>query len=194
LKHIAIFASGTGTNALKILEYFQSRNDVIVSCILSNNSQAPVLNIATTFGIETKTFDRNVFYNTSEIVVYLQEKLIDLIVLAGFLWLVPDHLLKAYSNKIINIHPAILPSFGGKGMYGMHVHRAVKASGIKESGISIHYVDDKYDEGDIIFQKTFEVEEKDTPEDIAHKIQVLEHKYYPEIIDQILHTPSEQKQ
>ncbi|HMG15300.1 MAG TPA: phosphoribosylglycinamide formyltransferase [Saprospiraceae bacterium] len=190
MKRIAIFASGTGTNALKILEYFQSRNDVIVSCILSNNCQAPVLNIASLFGVETKTFDRNSFYQSNDIIEYLQSKLIDLIVLAGFLWLIPEQLLKAYPNKIINIHPALLPSFGGKGMYGMHVHRAVKAAGVKESGISIHYVDDKYDEGDIIFQKTFEVVEKDTPDDIAHKIQALEHKYYPEIIDQILHKPS----
>lgn len=190
MKRIAIFASGTGTNALKILEYFQSRNDISISCILSNKPNAPVLNIASDFNIESKTFDRNTFYNSDEIVTYLQSKQVDLIVLAGFLWLVPLQLIKAYSGKIINIHPALLPSFGGKGMYGMHVHKAVKESGVKESGITIHYVDDKYDEGDIIFQKSFVVEEKDTPDDIAHKIHALEHKYYPEIIDQVLNKSS----
>ncbi len=190
MKRIAIFASGTGSNALKILEYFQSRNDVIVSCILTNNKHAPVLNIASTFNVETKIFDRNSFYNGNEILVYLQSREIDLIVLAGFLWLIPEALIEAFPNKIINIHPALLPSFGGKGMYGMHVHKAVKASGNKESGITIHFIDDKYDEGDILFQKSFEVEEDDTPEDIAHKIQALEHKYYPEIIDQVLNQSS----
>lgn len=186
MKRIAIFASGTGTNAKRILEYFQERDDIVISCILSNNNTAGVLNIAHSFGIETKTFNRNSFYNSDEILDFLKSKHIDFLILAGFLWLVPDSILKAYSGKILNIHPALLPSFGGKGMYGMHVHNAVKAANSKETGITIHLVDEHYDNGDIIFQEKCVVEEQDTPEDIAHKIQYLEHKYYPEVIDRFI--------
>jgi len=150
MHRIAIFASGSGTNARKIMEYFQDHPKISVHLVLSNNPDAYVLTRAHQFNIPTLTFSRQELYQSSHILDILSVQGIDFIVLAGFLWLIPSYILKAYPNQIVNIHPALLPTYGGKGMYGMRVHEAVIAAGEKESGISIHYVNENYDEGQII--------------------------------------------
>lgn len=188
MKRIAIFASGSGTNAQKIMEYFEQNKEVEVSLILSNKKTAKVLDRAQNFGVETFTFDRNTFYESNGIINVLQQKDINLIVLAGFLWLIPQSLVEAFSQKIINIHPALLPKYGGKGMYGMKVHQAVFENQEKETGITIHYVNEKYDEGQIIFQAMTDIESKDTPESIAQKVQFLEHRHFPEVIAKVLNS------
>ena len=185
-KHIALFASGSGTNVQNIAEYFKDHDSIEVSVILSNKKDAYVLERAKNLGIPSVVFNRQEFYESDRILKVLSEHKIDLIVLAGFLWLVPDNLLRAYSGRIINIHPALLPKYGGKGMYGERVHQAVKDSGDTLSGISIHYVDEHYDEGQIIFQSTCEVTPDDTPDTIAHKVHKLEYEHYPEIIKKLL--------
>ncbi|RYE27195.1 MAG: phosphoribosylglycinamide formyltransferase [Sphingobacteriaceae bacterium] len=185
-KRIAIFASGSGSNAQKIMEYFK-RNDLAeVSIVLTNNPEAYVLQRADNFEIPTHIFNRKAFYQTDEVVKILQKLNIDLVVLAGFLWLVPQSLLEAFPNKIINIHPALLPNYGGKGMYGDHIHRAVLAAREKESGISIHFVNEHFDEGEMIQQFRFKIEPQDQLENIRFKIQQLEHQYYPKVIEQVL--------
>lgn len=185
-KRIAIFASGSGSNAQKIMEYFK-RNDLAeVSIVLTNNPEAYVLQRADNFEIPTHIFNRKAFYQTDEMVKILQKLNIDLVVLAGFLWLVPQSLLEAFPNKIINIHPALLPNYGGKGMYGDHIHRAVLAAREKESGISIHFVNEHFDEGEMIQQFRFKIEPQDQLENIRFKIQQLEHQHYPKIIEQVL--------
>jgi len=152
MKKLAIFASGRGSNALNIINYFRERNDVEIRLILSNNPGAGVLDSAKEEGIASIVFNRKEFYQSTRILDLLEKEHIDFIVLAGFLWLVPADLIRNYKNKIVNIHPALLPQYGGKGMYGINVHRAVKKAGDKVSGLSIHYVNEKYDEGNIIFQ------------------------------------------
>lgn len=184
-KHIAIFASGTGSNARKILEYFAGRTTVKVALIVSNNSNAGVLDIALEFGIPSLVVNREALNQGDELNKALDKYGIDGIVLAGFMLLIPAWLVQRYPNKIINIHPALLPKHGGKGMYGMHVHRAVKEQGDTESGITIHVVNEQYDEGNIIFQDSCSVVPDDTPESIAAKVQVLEHQHYPRIIEQV---------
>jgi phosphoribosylglycinamide formyltransferase-1 len=190
-KHIAIFASGTGSNAQKIIDYFsiasplESDNLIEVVLIVCNNTDAGVLKIAEKESIPTLLIERRKFYDDG----YLPELKnfpIDLIVLAGFMWKVPSVLIQAYQNKIINIHPALLPKFGGKGMYGNFVHEAVLKAKVKESGITIHFVDEIYDNGKIILQATCTIEENETPESLAKKIHVLEHKHYAPVIEQIL--------
>jgi phosphoribosylglycinamide formyltransferase-1 len=181
---IAIFASGSGTNAQNIIEYFADNEKVNIDSIWSNNEDAYVLQRAVNFGIETFVFDRVKFTNSNFVVEKLIERDVDLIVLAGFLWLLPSNLTQNF--KIINIHPALLPKYGGKGMYGMNVHNAVVENGEKESGISIHFVNEKYDDGELIFQAKCTVLPKDTPEDVANKIHKLEYKYFPEVIEKIL--------
>ena len=185
-KNIAIFASGTGTNAKKIIEYFGGRTDIKVNLVVSNKKAAPVLDMAQSFGIETLVVNRNYFYETEEILQVLNQKNIDFIVLAGFLWLIPDYLVNTYTNRMVNIHPALLPKYGGKGMYGMNVHRAVKVAGEKESGITIHYVNAKYDEGNIIFQAACSLEQTDSPEIIAQKVRTLEHQHFAPIIESLI--------
>ena len=185
-KHIALFASGSGTNVQNIAEYFKDHSSIVVSVVLSNNKDAYVLERARNLGIPSMVFSREDFYKSDKIIQLLTDQEIDLIVLAGFLWLVPDNILQAYSGRIINIHPALLPKYGGKGMYGERVHQAVKDSGDTLSGISIHYVDEHYDEGQIIFQATCEVTPDDTPETIAHKVHKLEYEHYPKIIEKLL--------
>ncbi len=185
-KHIAIFASGSGSNARKILEYFEDRENVHVSLIVTNKRKAGVLNHAVEFDVPTLRMDRSFFYDSQAILEVLKCEKIDLIVLAGFLWLIPIYLIEAYANKIVNIHPALLPNYGGKGMYGHHVHEAVKANGDKESGMTIHYVNEKFDEGDHIFQAKCELKEGDSAEEIARKVLVLEHLHYSAIIDSLL--------
>ncbi len=185
-KRIAIFASGSGSNAQKIMEYFKNHPLAEVALVLSNNPDAYVLQRADNFEIPTHVFNRKTFYQSNEVVQLLQKLNVDLIVLAGFLWLVPQNLLEAFPGKIINIHPALLPNYGGKGMYGDHIHRAVLAAREKESGISIHFVNEHFDEGEIIQQFRFKIEPTDQLENVQFKIQQLEHQYYPKVIESLV--------
>ncbi|MBK7409447.1 MAG: phosphoribosylglycinamide formyltransferase [Saprospirales bacterium] len=184
--HIAIFASGTGTNARKIMEYFASSPEVRIALVISNRKDAFVLQIAEEKGIPTLLINKESFYESHALLAALREYSISMIVLAGFLWLIPGYLVKAFEHRILNIHPALLPKFGGKGMYGHHVHEAVLASGEKESGITIHLVDERYDHGSNIFQARCPVEATDTPDTVAKKVQQLEHHYYPQVIDEYI--------
>jgi len=186
MTNIAILASGSGTNAQRLCEYFAGHPSVRVCLILSNNPNAYVLTRAQKLGVPAVVFSRKAFYESSEVVDLLAKNDTGFIVLAGFLWLLPPKLLEAYPGKIINIHPALLPRYGGKGMYGNHVHEAVIKSGDTESGISIHYVNEHYDEGDVIFQARCPVFEGDTPETLAGRIHELEYRYFPEVIENIL--------
>jgi phosphoribosylglycinamide formyltransferase 1 len=186
MEKIAIFASGSGTNAQRIIEHFREHPDVSINLVLSNNPGAFVLERAGSAGIPSVTFTRNEFYESESVLRILEDKKITFIVLAGFLWLIPEYLLRAYTGRLVNIHPALLPKYGGKGMYGMRVHEAVINSGDKESGITIHMVNDKYDEGQIIFQARCPVEPGDTPESLAQKIHVLEHENYPKVIESLI--------
>ena len=186
MKKIAILASGSGTNAQNIIEYFREKRTALVSLVLSNSKDAYVLKRAEKLEVPYTVFGRKDFYESDRILNILEEHRIDLIVLAGFLWLIPQNILKAYPDRIVNIHPALLPKYGGKGMYGNKVHKAVLEKGEKESGISIHYVNEKYDEGEIIFQAKCPVKEADTPESLASRVHELEYRYYPEIINKII--------
>ena len=203
MKRLAIFVSGGGTNLQQIAEYFAPNPEVKIVCVVSNNKDAFANVRAKNLGIPlvmlnskakihdlelqsryevSKTFDfQDVTFSE-----YLKSLEVDLIVLAGFLWLIPRHLLDAFDGKIINIHPALLPKYGGKGFYGRHVHEAVVAHHEKESGITIHYVNERYDSGDIIFQKSVELSETDTAEDVAAKIHILEKDYFPVVIEELL--------
>lgn len=183
---IALFASGSGTNVENIANYFKNNQQVQISLILCNNPNAYVIERAKKLNIPCLVFNRNQFYNTSIIIDALTNNNIGLIVLAGFLWLVPDNILQAYNNKIINIHPALLPKYGGKGMYGNNVHKAVVANAETKTGITIHYVNSNYDQGQIIFQDTCEVLKTDTAEQVAAKVHALEYQHFPRIIDQIV--------
>ncbi|NJL12234.1 MAG: phosphoribosylglycinamide formyltransferase [Microscillaceae bacterium] len=182
LVQLAIFASGSGSNAQNIAEYFQHHPRIRVRLVLSNRLGAGVLERAARLGIETLVFDRNDFYEKDTVLHALQTAKIDWVILAGFLWLVPSYLLKAFPQRILNIHPALLPRYGGKGMYGHHVHEAVKAAGETESGITIHFANEHFDEGKIIFQARCALLPEDTPQTIAQKVQALEHAYFPKVI------------
>ena len=186
MSNIAIFASGSGTNAENIIKYFSTKKHAKVTLVLSNKRHAKVLERAERLGVETLFFEREDFYNSDKILQYLKTKRIDFIVLAGFLWLVPVCITKYYKQRIVNIHPALLPSHGGKGMYGEAVHRAVIDNHDKESGITIHYVNDHYDKGDIIFQARCSIETDDDHESLAGKIHMLEYEYFPQIIDELV--------
>jgi len=183
-KQIAIFASGSGTNAQHIIEYFSENEHVRVRCLLSNSPKAYALVRADNLGVETKVFSKDDLNNSSVVLDYLLERDINLIVLAGFLWLVPAKLVDRFT--VVNIHPALLPEYGGKNMYGHYVHEAVIKNGDKFSGITIHYVNEKYDEGTIIFQDTCEVKPDDTPDTLAERIHQLEYQHYPRIIEQVI--------
>ena len=185
-KRIAIFASGSGSNAQKIMEHFKKHLDAEVVIVLTNNPEAYVLQRADTFEIPSHIFDKNEFYKTNFVVDILKNLQIDLIVLAGFMWLIPQNLLKAFPNKIINIHPALLPKYGGKGMYGDRVHHAVIDAKEEESGITIHFVDENFDEGEIIHQSRFRIEAGDDLEMIKFKGQQLEHLHYPKVVEHLL--------
>jgi phosphoribosylglycinamide formyltransferase-1 len=185
-KHIAIFASGSGSNAQKLMELYKRNPEVEIALVLTNNPDAYVLQRADNFEIPTHIFDRHEFYQTDNIIDLLKNLDIDLIVLAGFLWLIPKKLIAEYPGRIVNIHPAILPKFGGKGMYGDHVHHAVMAAGETEGGITIHYVNENYDEGEYIYQGKYKIEKGDNLEMIKFKGQQLEHQHYPRIIDGII--------
>lgn len=186
VKNIAILASGAGSNAQKILEHFSNRMDITVRLIVSNKQEAGVLNIAKAASIDTFVVTRDSFYSSTDLLVELNKRNIDFIVLAGFLWLIPPYLIQHYPDRIINIHPALLPKYGGKGMYGHFVHEAVHLAKDNHSGITIHYVNEKYDEGSVVFQERCEILPSDQPEDIAKKVQILEHLYYPTVIDQLV--------
>ncbi|SDE37576.1 phosphoribosylglycinamide formyltransferase [Pedobacter soli] len=185
-KRIAIFASGSGSNAQKLMEHFKRSNEIEISLVLTNNAEAYVLQRADNFEIPTHVFDKNEFYKTDEVIELLKNLEIDFIVLAGFLWLIPKSLIHAYPGRIVNIHPAILPKFGGKGMYGDHVHNAVIAAGESEGGITIHYVNENYDEGEYIYQARYKIDKNDSLEMVKFKGQQLEHQHYPRVVESIV--------
>jgi formyltetrahydrofolate-dependent phosphoribosylglycinamide formyltransferase len=184
--HIAIFASGAGSNAQKIIDHFKKNTRISVSLIVCNNPSAGVLKIADKEGISTLLIEKERFFRGDAYIKELRSKNTDLIVLAGFLWKIPSQLIRAFPNRIINIHPALLPKYGGKGMYGDAVHKAVINAREKESGITIHYVDEVYDNGKIIYQATCPVLPGDTAETLAQRIHQLEHKNYPEVVEKFL--------
>jgi phosphoribosylglycinamide formyltransferase-1 len=181
---LAIFASGSGSNAENIANYFSSSEDIKVAVILSNKRDAYVHERARKFNIPSFTFTKSDFDNGTAILEKMTEYNIDFIVLAGFLLKVSNNIIDAFPNRIVNIHPALLPKYGGKGMYGDNVHNAIKNAGEKETGITIHYINENYDEGDIIFQAKCELSDQDTPINIANKVQLLEHMHYPKIIEE----------
>lgn len=185
-KRIVIFASGNGTNAENIIKYFQGSDLAEVVLVLSNKGDAKVLERAKNLGVATLHFTREELFGSDHILKVVQIARPDLIVLAGFLWKFPENILKVFPNKVINIHPALLPKYGGKGMYGSFVHEAVFQNKEIASGISIHYVNENYDDGALIFQKSIPITESDTPASIANKIHKLEHEWFPKVIEEIL--------
>ncbi len=168
------------------MEHFKRSNEIEISLVLTNNAEAYVLQRADNFEIPTHVFDKNEFYKTDEVIELLKNLEIDFIVLAGFLWLIPKSLIHAYPGRIVNIHPAILPKFGGKGMYGDHVHNAVIAAGEPEGGITIHYVNENYDEGEYIYQARYKIDKNDSLEMVKFKGQQLEHQHYPRVVESIV--------
>jgi len=186
VNNIAIFASGTGTNAARIIDFFRDHDQVAVSLIVSSRMEVKVVQVAKDNSIECIVLNKLEFRETTHLLDTLRDHNIDFIVLAGFLWLVPAYLIEAYPNRIVNIHPALLPKYGGKGMYGSNVHKAVLEASERESGITIHYVNEKYDEGAIVFQARCDINENDTPETLAARIHELEHEHYPAVIENLL--------
>ncbi len=187
MKRIVIFASGSGSNAENIINYFKVNNLAEVTHVFSNKLNAKVLQRAAKHQIKALHFDRESFYDTNEVLHIIKDANPDLIVLAGFLWKFPDNIIEAYPNKVINIHPALLPKYGGKGMYGKHVHKAVVTNKEKETGITIHYVNEHYDEGGIIFQASTSLSLLDTPDDVAAKVHELEYAHFPKVIENLLY-------
>ncbi|MBN1340917.1 MAG: phosphoribosylglycinamide formyltransferase [Bacteroidales bacterium] len=185
-KNISIFASGSGTNAENIILYFRKNKNVLIKRIYCNKPEAFVLKRAEKYNIPSTVFNKKDFYESGKILENLLNDHTRLIVLAGFLWFIPHNILLNFPDRILNIHPALLPKYGGKGMYGHYVHEAVIRSGDKESGITIHYVNEKYDEGEILFQARCRVPENNDPESLASRIHELEYLHYPRIIEQIL--------
>lgn len=186
MKHISILASGNGTNAENIIRYFSNDKNAQVTLVLSNKPQAKVLERAAALGVNAFFFDRTQFYETGEVLMMLRRRETDLVVLAGFLWLVPEDVIDAFRGRIVNIHPALLPRFGGRGMYGDRVHRAVLDAGCSESGITIHYVNEQYDSGDIIFQATCPVLPGDDADTLAQRVHALEYEHYPRVIGELI--------
>lgn len=184
--NIAIFASGSGSNAENIVKYFAANPNICIKLIVSNKEDAFVHQRAGKLGVKSVTFSKSDFENSDLVLNYLKKSGVDFIVLAGFLLKVPQNLINAYPNKIVNIHPALLPKFGGRGMYGDNVHKAVIESGDTKSGITIHYVNENYDEGTIIFQAECPVEKGDTYQDVANKVHALEYKFFPEVIESVV--------
>jgi len=187
MKRIVIFASGSGTNAENIIKYFQKSTVATVVQVLSNKKDAKVLIRANRLNVKNLHFDKDIFFNTDTI-LKLIEKEADFIILAGFLLRIPQKIIKAFPNRIVNIHPALLPKYGGKGMYGMHVHNAVIENKEEKTGITIHYVNENYDEGAIIFQKNVSIDKDDTAEIVAKKIHQLEMNYFPKVIENLLNS------
>ena len=186
MKKIAIFASGNGSNAERITQYFSEKKVADVCLILTNNQNAGVLERAKKLNVPAVVFNRNDFSNTNKINDLLVANKIDLVVLAGFLWLVPLNILQTFHNRIVNIHPALLPKYGGKGMYGARVHEAIIEAGDKQSGITIHYVNEKYDEGQVIFQASVDIDSTDSPDSLAAKIHELEYAHFPVVIEEVV--------
>lgn len=180
---IAVFASGSGSNAEEIMKYFRHHEHISVVLLLSNNPTAYALERARKYAVPTHVFDRNQIKESTVVLEWLQGEGVTHIVLAGYLWLIPTYLIQAYPNKIVNIHPALLPRHGGKGMYGMKVHEAVRAARETETGITIHLVNEHYDEGKILAQATCPVLAEDTPDMIANKVHALEYAHYPTVIE-----------
>lgn len=186
MNNLALFASGSGSNAEEIMKYFQDHESIRVVLVCSNNSDAFVLERAKKFNVPCHVFDRTEFRSEESLLPVLKRYGVTHIILAGFLWLVPQSLTNSFENKILNIHPALLPNYGGKGMYGMNVHKAVIEAREKQSGITIHFVNARYDEGNIVFQKHCEVLPEDSPEDLAQRIHGLEHKFFSKVIEQVI--------
>ena len=186
MKQIVIFASGSGTNAENLIGYFQDRSGASVVQVLTNNPRAKVIDRCNRLKVSCVVFNRTAFFQTDDVLDLLKLKSPDLIVLAGFLWMIPEKIIKAFPGKIINIHPALLPKYGGKGMYGMHVHEAVISNKESESGISIHHVNERYDEGAVIFQAKCSVDPSDSAEDLAAKIHQLEMEHFPKVVESLL--------
>ena len=186
MNKIAIFASGSGTNAENIIKFSKENKKIEISAIFSNNKNAYAIQRAINHNIKYHIFSRPDFYQSKKVLEILKSYNIDFIVLAGFLWLIPEYLIDAYPNKIINIHPALLPKYGGKGMYGMSVHKAVVENNEKETGITIHYVNREYDKGNTIFQAKCDVWPNDTPESIAKKVHELEYAHFPKVIEELV--------
>ena len=186
MKRVVIFASGSGTNAENLIKFFHNRENASVIQVLTNNPHAKVLDRCKKLNVSALSFNRIAFSKSDDVLNILKSSNPDLIVLAGFLWKFPKHILANYSNKVINIHPALLPKFGGKGMYGMHIHEAVVANEETETGITIHFVNEYYDEGTIIFQAKCDVLPTDSAEDIAVKIHELEMEHFPLIVNSII--------
>jgi phosphoribosylglycinamide formyltransferase-1 len=187
-KKIAVFASGKGSNAENLIKHFNNSTSASVDLVLSNNANAAVIGRAKNLGVETFVFDKNELNNSFIVIDKLKDSQIDWIVLAGFLLKFPENILKEFSGRVVNIHPALLPKYGGKGMYGMNVHKAVVENKEKETGITIHFVNENYDEGEIIFQARIEVLSSDTAETVATEISLLEQKYFPKIIENLILT------
>lgn len=183
---IAVFASGSGSNAQRIAEYFKDHPSVRIEVIFTNNSAAYVIERAKNLGIPYIIFNRKDFYETGKVMEELQQRNIGFIILAGFLWLVPPAIIRAYQGRIVNIHPALLPDYGGKGMYGDFVHKAVVANKEKFSGITIHYVNEHYDQGDIIYQAKCPVNPEDSHETLAARIHALEYEHFPRVIEEVI--------
>src|SRR3954468_7692304 len=183
-KNIAIFASGNGSNAKKIIDYFKDNQYIIIKLIVCNKKGAGVITIAAEHNIPVLLIEKERFFSGDSYLQELQATAIDFIVLAGFLWKIPEAIISQYRYRIINIHPALLPKYGGKGMYGLKVHEAVIAAGETESGITIHYVDEHYDNGDVILQAKCSISATDAPETLAEKIHKLEHENYPRVIEE----------
>ncbi len=186
MKRIVIFASGSGTNAENLIRFFQNRNDATVVLVLTNNPKAKVIERCNNLKTSCLSFNRTALYKTLNVLNILKSNEPDFIVLAGFLWKFPENILNAFPNKVINIHPALLPKYGGKGMYGMNVHEAVVKKKEKESGITIHYVNENYDEGTTIFQAKCNVESTDNAKNVADKIHELEMKHFPKVVESLL--------
>ena len=186
MKHIAIFASGTGSNARRILEYFEGHPLARVSLLLSGRPEVPALAIARSFGVDTVVLDKGRFSREDIVLPLLKAHSTDFIALAGFMWKIPAYLVQKYQGRMVNIHPALLPKFGGKGMYGMHVHEAVITAKEKESGITVHWVNEYYDEGAIVLQAHCPVFPGDSPLELAKRVQALEHRFYPVIIEHLI--------
>jgi len=185
-ERIAIFASGSGTNAEEFFKCFKHHPTIKIASLLSNNPEAYAIQRANNHQIPHKVFSREQFYDSDGVLEYLRELKVSFIVLAGFMWLVPENILAEYDKRIVNIHPALLPKYGGKGMYGLHVHKTVLNNKETESGITIHYVNPRFDKGEIIFQTRCKVLPRDTPDDLANRIHILEYKYYPGVVEKIL--------
>lgn len=186
MKRVVIFASGSGSNAENLIRFFQNRDNASVIQVLTNNPHAKVLDRCKKLKVSGLSFNKTAFTTTDDVLNLLKVNQPDLIVLAGFLWKFPENILKHFPNKVINVHPALLPKFGGKGMYGMHVHESVVANKETETGITIHYVNEHYDEGAVIFQAKCEVLASDTALDVAEKIHELEMKHFPEVVNKLL--------